>query len=167
MTTEAVVTPCGELAEGHGGRNATGEVENTVGRAEGVRCTGLLKHERREVGWVKAIANLMSHPVEPYVAQIPATQVGINPIGENSLVGTPELPRTGHDTTAVDINWKSKCLAVFEREGLACKLGRSVKRNRRHRGKFLTDAEWRETGNWRLKTGNIWPVGSVMNFDGK
>ena len=113
------ITPNSELAEGHGGFGSTGEVDDSVGGGEFLRGEDLVEDQGGQVTRVEAVADLVALAIEADVAQRSAPQVGIDPIGEDSLVGSAELASTGHDSAAVNENLETERLAVFQREHFA------------------------------------------------
>jgi hypothetical protein len=127
----------------------------------------LVEDQWGQIARVEAVADLVALAIEADVAEGSAAEVAVDPIREDALVGSAELTGTGHDTAAVDENFEAERLAVFQREHFAGKFCGSVERDRRLCGKFLADAEGRETGNRRLESGNFWRVGVVANFNRK
>lgn len=140
MATKAFIAPCGQLAEGHGGFGSTGEVDDSIGGCEFSRGEDLVEDQGGQVAWVEAVADLVALAIEADVAQRPAAEVAINPVGEDSLVGTAELPRAGHDSASVDENLETECLAVFQGEHFAGEFRGAVERYRRLSGKGFVDA---------------------------
>ncbi len=165
MATETIGAPSGELAEGHCGFGSAGEIDHSlIGRELSLR-EDLLEKQRHQIAGVEAVADLVALAIEADVAERAAVEVGVDPIGEDTLIGATELPSSGHDSTAVDKNLETERLPVFQREHFAGEFCGSVKRDRRLCGKFLADAAGRETGNRRLETRNFWRVGVVTNLN--
>ena len=75
-----------------------------------------------------------------------AAQVAVEPVGENTLVGAPELTGTGKNTAAVDENRQVECLAVFERESFGRELGRAIEGNGRLGAEGLVDTGGGQAG---------------------
>ena len=113
------ITPNSELAEGHGGFGSTGEVDDSVGGGEFLRGEDLVEDQGGQVARVEAVADLVALAIEADVAQRPAAEVAIDPVGEDTLVGSTELAGAGHDTAAVDENLEAERLPVFQREHFA------------------------------------------------
>jgi len=117
--TKAFIAPSGELAEGHSGFGSAGEVDYSIGGGEFLRGEDLVEDQGGQVARVQAVANLVALTIEADVAQRPAAKVAIDPVGEDSLVGSTELAGAGHDTAAVDKNLEAERLPVFQREHFA------------------------------------------------
>ena len=80
---------------------------------------------------MQAIADLVALTIEADVAQRPAAEMAIDPIGEDSLVGSAELASTGHDSAAVNENLETESLSVFQREHFAGEFRGAVEGDRR------------------------------------
>ena len=137
--TKAFIAPSGELAEGHSGFGSAGEVDYSIGGGEFLRGEDLVEDQGGQVARVEAVADLVALAIEANVAQRSAAEVAINPVGEDSLVGTAELPRAGHDSAAVDENLEAESLPVFQREHFAGEFRGAVERYRRLSGKGFVD----------------------------
>ena len=113
MMAMSFITPSGKLAEGHCGFGSTGEVDDSIGGCEFSRGEDLVEDQGGQVAWVEAVADLVALAIEADVAQRSAAEMAIDPIRKDTLVGSTELPRAGHDSAAVDENLETECLAVF------------------------------------------------------
>ena len=103
---------------------------------------------------MKTISCLMSAATEADVAQLRSSQISINPIGEDALIGASELPGSGQHATAVDPSRDLKRLFVFERKNFGRDFGAAVKRKRRVCGELLRhafDTYTDRQGNRRVK----------------
>ncbi len=100
----------------------------------------LLFEERHEVAGMETIADLIATPAKADVFKRAAAEVGVEPIGEDALVGTAELAGAGEDAATVDPNRKIEGLAVFEGEGFAREFRRTVEGNGRCGREFFRDA---------------------------
>ena len=140
MMAKSFITPNSELAEGNGGFGSAGEVDDSIGGCEFSRGEDLVEDQGGQVAWVEAVADLVALAIEADVAQRPAAEVAINPVGEDSLVGTAELPRAGHDSAAVDENLETESLSVFQGEHFAGKFRGAVEGDRRLSGKGFIHA---------------------------
>ena len=89
---------------------------------------------------MKDIAGLFAGPIETNEPQRAAARVGVNPIGEDTLVRRSELPRPGQHTAAVDPNRKVEGGPIFQRQGFGSQLGAAIERNGSARGKVHADA---------------------------
>ena len=125
VRAEGLIAPIGELAEGHRGGGAAGEIRDAVGSRQGRRGE-LFREHWDEVAWVEAIADLMAVSAEADVFERALAEVGVEPIGEDALVSATELAGTGKDAAAVDKHRKIKGRAVFEGEGFAGEFGGAV-----------------------------------------
>ena len=155
MATEALVAPGGELVEGHRGFGSAGEIDNSLRRRELSLGEDLVEDQWGQIARVEAVADLVTLSIETDVAQRSAAEVAVDPIRENALVGPTELAGAGHDSAAIDENLETERLAVFQRKHFAGEFCRTIERDRRLSGKFLADAEGRETGNRRFVSGNF------------
>jgi hypothetical protein len=145
VRAEGGVAPIGELAERHRGGGAAGEVGEAVGGGEGGRGE-LLREERSEVARVEAVADLVAVAAEADVFERATAEVGVEPVGEDALVGAAELAGAGEDAAAVDEDGEVEGLAVFEGEGFAGEFGGAVERDGGGGGEGLGDAGGGEAG---------------------
>ena len=100
MRAEGGVTPSRELAERHGGSGAAGDIGEAIGGGEFGRGE-LFFEERDEVARMEAISHLVTKAAEADVVEGTAAEVGIEPIGEDALIGAAELAGTGEHAAAV------------------------------------------------------------------
>ena len=135
MTTKAFIAPSSELPEGHRGFSSAGEVDDSVRGGEFSGGEDLIEGQRGQVARVEAVADLVALAIEADVAEGPAAEMAIDPVGEDALVWTAELTCPGHDAAAVDENRETKCLAVFQREHFAGEFRGAVEGDRRLSGK--------------------------------
>ena len=140
MTTKAFIAPSSELPEGHRGFSSAGEVDDSVRGGEFSGRVDLFEGQRGQVAWVQAIADLVALAIEADVAEGPAAEMAIDPVGEDALVWTTELSGSSHDAAAVDENRETKCLAVFQREHFTGEFRGAVKGDRRLSGKGFIHA---------------------------
>ena len=140
MTTKAFIAPSSELPEGHRGFSSAGEVDDSVRGCEFSRGEDLVEDQGGQVARVEAVADLVALTIEADVAQRSAAEMAIDPVGEDTLVGTAELPRTGHDSAAVDENLETESLSVFQREHFAGEFRGAVEGDRRLSGKGFVHA---------------------------
>ena len=98
---------------------------------------------------METIADLMPVATEADVAERALAEVGVEPVGEDALVGAAELAGTGEDTAAVDEDGEVERGAVFEGEGFAGEFGGAVEGDRGGGGKLLGDAGGCEAGRER------------------
>ena len=89
---------------------------------------------------MKAIPRLMPGAVESDILQRRASQIGVDPKGEDPLVGPAKLARTGEDAAPVDPDGEFECFAVFQRQAFRSQFRASVKGEGRRRGEILGDA---------------------------
>ncbi len=80
---------------------------------------------------MQTVAHLVAPAAEAEVSQGPAAQPGIDPVGEDPLVGPAELTCPGQHAAAVDPDREIEGFAVFKGEHLGCELGAAVEGNRR------------------------------------
>ena len=145
--------PCGEFAQGHGVFVTAGEVDG----AGFFRATeiDLLEEERGNVSRMQAVADLESRAAEADVFQRTPGAPGVDPKGENALVGLAKLPRAGEDAAAIDPNGEAVGVAVFQREPLGAELRAAVETDWRRCGELLGDSVARPArtgcGGWQLK----------------
>ena len=119
MATEALVAPGGELAEGHRGFGSAGEIDDSVGGRERSLEENLVVDQWGQIARVEAVANLVALAIEADVAQRSTAEMTVDPIGEDALVGSTELPGAGHNAAAVDEYLETERLAVFQCENFA------------------------------------------------
>ena len=98
----------------------------------------------------------MTVPAEADVFERSPVQPGIEPVGENTLIGAAELASTGEHTTAIDPHREAEGLPILQCKRLAGELGRAVKGDGRSGGEFLGDtspahARWQIAGGGRSK----------------
>src|SRR5438105_14316807 len=95
MGAETFRAPRAQLRE----RHRVGCTPAEVNHFRLFRCAvcELLFEQRQEVARMKTIAGLMAGAIEPDVTQRSPPQIGIDPIGENSLLGMAELAGAGED----------------------------------------------------------------------
>ena len=148
MGAEGVVAPIGELAERPGGGGTAGEIGDAVGGGECGRGE-LFREERGEVAGMETIADLMPVATEADVAERALAEVGVQPVGEDALVGAAELTGPSEDAAAVDEDGEVECCAVFEGEGFAGEFGGAVERDGGGSGEFFGDAGGCEAGRER------------------
>ena len=145
---EGVVAPIGELAERPGGGGTAGEIGDAVGGGECGRGE-LFREERGEVAGMETIADLMPVATEADVAERALAEVGVQPVGEDALVGAAELTGPSEDAAAVDEDGEVECCAVFEGEGFAGEFGGAVERDGGGSGEFFGDAGGCKAGRER------------------
>jgi hypothetical protein len=79
----------------------------------------LFEKERDEVAGVEAIADLLPGSAEADVFELAGGSPGVDPVGEDSLVGFSKLAGSGEDSTAVDPDREVEGGSVFERERMS------------------------------------------------
>ena len=89
---------------------------------------------------MQAVADLMTLTAESEVFQRTAPQPGVDPEGEDPLVGPPKLAGASENAAAIDENRETERFAVFEGERLGGELGRAVEGKRSSGGKTLLQA---------------------------
>ena len=150
VRAELCVAPRGELAKGHRRRRAAGDVGEAIGGGELGRGE-LLFEERDEIARVEAVADLVAVAAEADIFERAAAQVGVEPVGEDALVGAAELAGTGEDPAAVHEDGKAEGFAVFEGEGFAGEFGGTVKGDGGGGGECLVDAGGAEADRKRRR----------------
>src|SRR5579862_9791753 len=100
MGAEAGIAPGSELGERHGILHPPPSGEDAP--AAGANLAHLGIEQRGEVAGMESVADLFAGTVETDVAKRATTEVGVDPIGENSLVGRAELAGAGENAAAVD-----------------------------------------------------------------
>ena len=119
-----------------------------------------------EVARVEAVADLVPVTAETDVFKWALAEVGVEPIGKNSLVGAAELTGTREHAAAVDKDRKVKRRAVFEREGFAGKFSGAVERDRGGSRKLFGDAGRADTARMRGADGGAKSVLVDLNVEG-
>ena len=114
MRAEGGVTPSRELAERHGGSGAAGDIGEAIGGGEFGRGE-LFFEERDEVARMEAIADLMAEAAEADVVERTAAEVGVEPIGEDALIGAAELAE--NDLTISDLLARADAALYRAKEG--------------------------------------------------
>src|SRR5580658_6857172 len=84
---------------------------------------------------MKDVSGLFAGPIETDESQRAAARVGVNPIGEDTLVRRSELPRPSQHAAAVDPNRKVEGGPILERQGFGSQLGAAIERDGSARGK--------------------------------
>ncbi len=162
---EGVVAPIGELAERPGGGGTAGEIGDAVGGGECGRGE-LFGEERGEVARVEAIADLVAVATEADVAERALAEVGVQPVGEDALIGAAELAGPSEDAAAVDEDGEVERGAVFEGEGFAGEFGGAVEGDGGGGGKFLGDAGGADAAG-ETGRGGDGAEGVLVDFDGE
>ena len=67
-----------------------------------------------EVCRVQAVTDLEPVPAEPNVPQRAASEVAVDPVGKDPLVGATELPRASEHAAPIDPNREAEGLAVLQ-----------------------------------------------------
>lgn len=75
---------------------------------------------------MQSVPHLFAGTVESDVAQRAMSQVGVDPIGKDSLVRCAELPRSSQDTASIDPDRQVKRLAVFKSDYLRGKFSAPI-----------------------------------------
>jgi hypothetical protein len=145
--TEAVIAPSGQLAQGHGGSVTAGDVDDAGRRLFLVLSSWFLvagchlfDEEGDEVSGVEAIADLMTHSIEPDVLERTALAVTVDPISKDALIRATELACSGKHTAAVDPDGESKSFPIFESQRLGTEFGGTIERDGGGGGKRFGDA---------------------------
>ena len=110
---------------------------------------------------MQAVAHLVTLPVESEIAQRLLPFVTMNPKRENPLVGFPELARTGHHSTAINVDAKAKGIGILQRQLLGGVLGHAVKGEGRLGREFLRHSGGGQSAHFLRDR----PIGLV--FDGQ
>ena len=113
MASPPYFAPLGELAKGAGRGWTTGDIQQGWSFGGG-GCLELLGEQAPQIIRMKAIPHLMALTAEPEIAQGGAGFPGVEPEGENPLIGAAELARSGQNPAAIDPNGQGKAVAVFE-----------------------------------------------------
>jgi hypothetical protein len=114
---------------------------------------------------MQAVAHLVALSVETDVAQGAAAQGAVEPVGEDALVGAPELAGAGEDSAAVYIYGEVEGFAVFERECFGGEFGGAVERDGREGGESFGDSSRGYSEEERGVDGGA--AGAVVGFDGE
>lgn len=141
MVAKAFIAPSRELAEGHRGFCSPREINDSIGRSELLRGKDLVQNQGGQIARVQAVADLVTFPIEADVAERPAAEMAVDPVGEDTLVGTTELSSSGHDAATVDESREAKCFTEFQRKHFAGEFAGAVEGDWRLGGKRFADAE--------------------------
>ena len=68
----------------------------------------------------------MPQPVKANVAELTPSQVGVDPVGENTLSGCAKLARSAEYSAAINVARKVESECVFRSQRLGGKLGRAI-----------------------------------------
>ena len=117
---------------------------------------------------MEAVAHLMAATIEADVVEMTTAQVAVDPVSEDSLIGTAKLPGSGEHAATVYEDGKFEGLAVVERESFAGQLSRTVERHGRSGRERLGDTGDSQAGDGRKTKGAGRRAKSVVvDFDGK
>lgn len=126
MAAKAFIAPSRKLTKGHGGFCSPGEINDAIGRDELWRGKDLIQNQGGQIARVQAVADLVTFPIEADVAERPAAEMAVDPVGEDTLVGATELSSSGHDAATVDENREAKCFTKFQGKHFAGEFGGAV-----------------------------------------
>src|SRR5262249_3555802 len=89
---------------------------------------------------MQAIAHLISLTVKPNVIQRPVSEVRVDPIRENALIGPTKLPGARKHATSVYPDRKMESVPVLKRECFRGEFATPVQRKERRRREIFRDA---------------------------
>lgn len=139
-TGEAVAAPGGEFGEGEAAGKAAADVaEAGLGGKAGAGLD-LEDQEAGEILGVEDVADLEAVAAEAEVAKGSALAPGVDPVGDDALIGAAELAGSGEDAAAVDPDVEAKGGVVLEGELLGAEFAGAVEGEGRLGGEGFRDA---------------------------
>src|SRR5436309_687350 len=163
VNTEPRIAPRRELLERHGMRGASANRVNATSFS--ARSGNLRVQQTRQIARMEHVPHLMAGSFKAGVSHWPTAQMSVDPVRKNSLIWRPELTRSGHHTTTIEPNRKSKRESILQRQRLRAQFGAAVKRDRRFSGKVHVNTGFRYSA-WQY-LGGIQTESSVLNTQGK
>jgi hypothetical protein len=76
---------------------------------------------------MQAVAHLVPFSAKANVAQRFSPPITVYPKRQNTLLSLPELTRTGHNPTSIDVDGKLKRIAILESELFRGAFGCAIK----------------------------------------
>ena len=119
---EALLAPLAKLRQREAVAQTPADVDDPLDDV--ARRLHLFRQEREQIAGMKIVPYLVPGPPEADVSQGLPVTIGVNPKGEDALVGLPELPRAGEHTTSIDEDGQIEGAPVLEGE----RLGREFRR---------------------------------------
>src|SRR5207248_1913551 len=120
------------------GRNTARNVDHATLWTSG--CTHLSVEQRYQVLRMQTVTNLVSRPIETNVGQRSSPAPTVDPVREDSLVVSTELPCTSQHSASVDPHRKMKGFTVFQCKLLRRPFRGAIERDRRVCRKRLVHA---------------------------
>src|SRR2546423_1916551 len=124
MRSKARDAPLAKLGERHRVARSAAEIDGP--RPVRARDRELFFQERQQIPRMKTIAALVAGAIEPDIAQRLSPQIAVDPEGEDTLLGVPELPGAGEHAAAIDPDWELERFAVLKRENFRSELRGAV-----------------------------------------
>src|SRR5712692_8686825 len=124
--TETLLAPQAKLREREAVSETPSDVDEPLDRVR--RGVHLFYQQRKQILWMKIVPDLVPGAAEPDVLQGLLVAIGVNPEGEDALVGFPELSGAGENTATIDEDGQVESEPVLQGKRLRCELRRPVER---------------------------------------